>query len=205
MPSMRRLHHPVRSGCPTGCACGRRRAEDRPWLQYFAVLPNYGMQQKEPYAIHGHPNRRPRPDDPALTCPKMARRPRSLVTWPLPLACLCSWPLPFALACVRASQVHALRSGLRRVRALGAARPLASGRDRSRHRVPPHLHLRRSAAGGPSDARARASPHVRHAAPQTLATAAAPLPVAHLILEPSCGQVGGGALRGRDEGGDLAD
>ena len=32
-----------------GCMCGPRPRNERPRLQYFAVLPNYGLQQKEPY------------------------------------------------------------------------------------------------------------------------------------------------------------
>ena len=48
--ALRRMHHPTRIGlCPLGCRCGRRPKAERPWLQYFTVLPNYGMQRKEPY------------------------------------------------------------------------------------------------------------------------------------------------------------
>ena len=48
--TLRRLHHPSRSAtCPNGCVCGRRPRQSRPWLQYFALLPNYGLQYKEPY------------------------------------------------------------------------------------------------------------------------------------------------------------
>ena len=49
-PSMQRLHHPSRHrGCPDGCVCGKRPLTQRPWLAYFSVLPNYGLQSKEPY------------------------------------------------------------------------------------------------------------------------------------------------------------
>lgn len=49
-PTLRRLHHPVRAGtCPLGCECGKRPRSARPLLQYFSVLPNYGLQQKQPY------------------------------------------------------------------------------------------------------------------------------------------------------------
>jgi len=43
-----RLHHPART-CPVGCKCGKRPLAERPRLQYFAVLPNYGQQYKAPY------------------------------------------------------------------------------------------------------------------------------------------------------------
>ena len=52
--SMRRLHHPVvrrsqDSKCPNDCVCGPRLPSEVPKLQYFSVIPNYGMQQKAPY------------------------------------------------------------------------------------------------------------------------------------------------------------
>ena len=44
-----RLHHPSRSTtCPRGCRCGRRTLADRPRLQYFALLPNYGKAYTAP-------------------------------------------------------------------------------------------------------------------------------------------------------------
>lgn len=50
LASTNRLHHPTRfSRCPVGCACGKRVLASRPRLQYFALLPNYGWQHKEPH------------------------------------------------------------------------------------------------------------------------------------------------------------
>lgn len=45
-----KLHYPHPGNvCPNQCTCGRRSLEDRPWLQYFAVLPNYGQAVRPPF------------------------------------------------------------------------------------------------------------------------------------------------------------
>jgi hypothetical protein len=49
--STQRVHYPSRDlkTCPSRCVCGRRALADRPWLQYFARLPNYGRMVASPH------------------------------------------------------------------------------------------------------------------------------------------------------------